>query len=86
MVPALDEEAARAAADVAEIITHQDTDDPYLLLKQRLKGTIGTIGFEKEQVSVARFEQMQETLGFPGIWTLARGCVSFASAKRGRSR
>ncbi|MGZ7441833.1 M24 family metallopeptidase [Paenibacillus sp. TH7-28] len=64
VVPALDEEAARAAADVDEIITHQDTDDPYLLLKQRLKGTLGTIGFEKDQVTVARFEQMQETLGF----------------------
>lgn len=64
VVPALDEEAARAAANIAEILTHGDTDDPYLLLKKRLQGTLGTIGFEKEQVSVAKFERMRETLAF----------------------
>ncbi|WP_059046493.1 M24 family metallopeptidase [Paenibacillus rubinfantis] len=64
VVPALDEETARKATDLAEILTHGDTDDPYTLLKQRLAGTIGTLGLEKEQVSVANFERMQEKLAF----------------------
>lgn len=64
MVPALDEEAARAASDVKEIITHQDTDHPYHLLQNRLQGTIGTIGLEKEHLTVARYEQLREALGF----------------------
>ncbi|MFD1179009.1 M24 family metallopeptidase [Paenibacillus puldeungensis] len=64
IVPALDEEAARAASSIQKIITHQDTDDPYQLLKSQLKGPLGTIGLEKEQVTVARFERLQETLSF----------------------
>ena len=32
LVPALDEEAARAASDITDIITHQDTDNPYQIL------------------------------------------------------
>lgn len=64
VVPALDEEAARKAANVTEILTHGDTDDPYAILKQRLGGSLGTLGFEKEQVSVANFERMQEKLSF----------------------
>ncbi|MGG6314563.1 M24 family metallopeptidase [Paenibacillus macerans] len=64
LVPELDEEAARAATNIAEILTHGDTDDPYLLLKERLGGSLGTIGFEKERVSVANFEKMQDVLAF----------------------
>ncbi|WP_059051828.1 M24 family metallopeptidase [Paenibacillus senegalimassiliensis] len=66
LVPALDEEAARAAADVTEILTHGDTDNPYEVLKSRLGDLKGTFGFEKEQVSVAKFEQMKDTLAFAG--------------------
>ncbi|MBW4840878.1 MAG: Xaa-Pro peptidase family protein [Paenibacillaceae bacterium] len=64
VVPALDEEAAREATDLTEILTHGDTDDPYALLNQRLTGALGTFGFEKAQVSVANFERMQEKLAF----------------------
>lgn len=64
ILPALDEEAARAASSIQKIITHQDTDDPYQLLKSQLNGPLGTIGLEKEQVTVARFERLQETLSF----------------------
>ncbi|MNW52421.1 putative peptidase [compost metagenome] len=64
IVPALDEEAARAASDVKHIMTHQDTDNPYSLLKQALKAEIGVLGLEKEHITVARFEQLCESLGF----------------------
>jgi len=64
VVPALDEEAARQATNGMEIITHLDTDNPYLLLKQRLQGSVGTLGLEKENLTVARYEQLKEALGF----------------------
>lgn len=64
LVPELDEENARSAADITEIITHRDTDNPYEVLKSNLKSSVGTIGFEKEHMSVARFEQLQESLSF----------------------
>ncbi|WP_110933685.1 M24 family metallopeptidase [Paenibacillus bouchesdurhonensis] len=64
LVPELDEENARSAADITEIVTHSDTDNPYEVLKSNLKCSVGTIGFEKEHMSVARFEQLQESLSF----------------------
>ncbi|GIP54884.1 MULTISPECIES: M24 family metallopeptidase [Paenibacillus] len=64
VAPALDEEAARAATGNMEIITHLDTDNPYLLLKNKLHAPVGTVGLEKENLTVARFEQLQESLGF----------------------
>ncbi|MEK4509555.1 M24 family metallopeptidase [Paenibacillus sp. FSL K6-2524] len=64
IVPALDEEAARAASDVQDIITHQDTDNPYLILKNHMNGSLGTIGLEKEHVSISRYEQLKDALSF----------------------
>ncbi|RCX20357.1 Xaa-Pro dipeptidase [Fontibacillus phaseoli] len=64
VVPALDEEAARAATGSMEIITHLDTDNPYHLLQKRLQGSVGTLGLEKENLTIARFEQLQKALGF----------------------
>lgn len=64
MVPALDEVAAHESSTITEIITHQDTDNPYQLLKQRIKGPLGTIGLEKDHMTLARFEQLQQSLSF----------------------
>lgn len=64
LVPALDEEAARAASDITDIITHQDTDNPYQILATKLKGKIGTIGLEKDNLSMTRYESVQEALSF----------------------
>lgn len=64
MVPALDETVARESSTIREIITHQDTDNPYHLLKQRMKGPLGTIGLEKEYMTLAVFEQLQSSLSF----------------------
>lgn len=64
LVPALDEEAARAASDITDIITHQDTDNPYQILAAKLKGKIGTIGLEKDNLSMTRYESLQEALSF----------------------
>ncbi|ANS73569.1 metallopeptidase [Paenibacillus yonginensis] len=64
VVPALDEAAARAASDVDQIMTHTDTDNPYALLKQALKGHPGIIGLEKNNLSVTRYEALQAELQF----------------------
>ncbi|MDR0269794.1 Xaa-Pro peptidase family protein [Paenibacillus sp.] len=58
ITPALDAEAAHAASSVQNIVTHSDTDNPYELLKQQFKGSIGTLGIEKEQLTVARYEEL----------------------------
>lgn len=63
IVPALDEEAARAASNVEEIYTHEDQDNPYLVMKQALKGNAGVLGLEKNYISLARYEAIKETLG-----------------------
>lgn len=66
LAPALDEEAAKAAIGSMELITHQDTEDPYRLLQQRLgsDGSKGTIGLEKEYVTLDRYERLQAALQF----------------------
>lgn len=64
IVPALDAEAARAATGGMEMITHLDTDNPYLLLKNKLNGSVNVLGLEKENLSIARYEQLQESLSF----------------------
>ncbi|MDR9856175.1 Xaa-Pro peptidase family protein [Paenibacillus sp. VCA1] len=58
IVPALDAEAANAASSVKNIVTHNDTDNPYELLQRQFKGSIGTLGIEKEQLTVARYEEL----------------------------
>ncbi|MFH0070991.1 M24 family metallopeptidase [Peribacillus sp. NPDC056705] len=62
IVPTLDADAARSASTVKNILTHQDTDNPYSLLQQLIKGSAGTIAVEKEQLTVTRFEQLQAHL------------------------
>lgn len=62
IVPALDAEAASAASSVKNILTHSDTDNPYLLLQQQFKGSIGTLGIEKEQLTVARYEELSASV------------------------
>lgn len=66
VVPALDEEAARAATGGMDIVTHLDTDNPYSLLKNKLRKHVGTLGLEKENLTVARYELLQESLAFSG--------------------
>ncbi|MGN7358538.1 M24 family metallopeptidase [Paenibacillus sp. SAF-054] len=62
IVPALDAEAASAASSVKNILTHSDTDNPYLLLQEQFKGSIGTLGIEKEQLTVARYEELSASV------------------------
>jgi Xaa-Pro dipeptidase len=63
IVPALDAEAAHAVSSVQNIITHSDTDHPYVLLKKQLGESKQHLGIEKDQLTVSRFEQLQETIG-----------------------
>lgn len=60
IVPALDAAAAEAASSVKHIVTHQDTDNPYAVLQRSLRGSAGTVAVEKEQLTVSRFEQLQQ--------------------------
>lgn len=62
LLPALDEDKARSASSVPRIETHTDTDNPYVRLKQCVKGSIGNLGIEKENLTVARYEQLSEVL------------------------
>ncbi|AOZ92134.1 M24 family metallopeptidase [Paenibacillus crassostreae] len=62
IVPALDAEAAHAASSVQHIMTHSDTDSPYTLLKQQFGERIQALGVEKDQLTVSRFELLQDTL------------------------
>ncbi|WP_138494164.1 M24 family metallopeptidase [Paenibacillus pinistramenti] len=64
LVPALDEAAARSASDVDTILTHSDTDNPYAILKQALKGKAGVLGLEKNNLTVSRYEALQAELQF----------------------
>lgn len=60
IVPALDANAAEAASTVKNIVTHKDTDNPYLLLKEQIQGTAGTLALEKDQLTVSRYEQLRQ--------------------------
>lgn len=60
MVPSLDAEAAAAASSVTRIVTHQDTDQPYELLRKQITGPVRTLALEKDQLSVSRFELLQQ--------------------------
>lgn len=60
IVPALDANAAEAASTVKNIVTHQDTDNPYLLLKEQIQGSAGTLALEKDQLTVSRYEQLRQ--------------------------
>ncbi|PAK49787.1 Xaa-Pro peptidase family protein [Paenibacillus sp. 7541] len=62
VVPALDAEAAHASSIVNHIVTHQDTDNPYELLKGIITGSTGVLAVEKEQLTVSRYEQLQHHL------------------------
>lgn len=66
VVPALDEEAARAATHGMDIVTHLDTDNPYQLLSKHLKSPAGKLGLEKEYMTVSRLEHLQEALALTG--------------------
>lgn len=57
LVPELDREAAEAATQI-KIYTHQDTDDPYLLLKLHFPGNLRKLGIEKNVLTVSQLERL----------------------------
>ncbi|WP_409347011.1 M24 family metallopeptidase [Paenibacillus sp. MBLB4367] len=63
IVPALDEEAARAADGVRHIVTHTDTQDPHSILKKQLPSTVSRLGLEKSHLTVNRYEAIAEAVG-----------------------
>ena len=56
LVPALDLEAAQAVSSVPGIHTHGDTDNPYEILGRLLPVSMGTLGVEKDDLNVNRYE------------------------------
>ncbi|UVI28534.1 M24 family metallopeptidase [Paenibacillus spongiae] len=64
LVPAIDLEAAQAAANhIPHIHTHSDTDNPYEVLSKLLPRTIGKFGLEKSHLTVSRFEALTAACG-----------------------
>lgn len=62
LVPALDEEAAKAQSTVTKIFTHTDTDNPYDVLKRCIGGTAARLGIEKNHLTVNRYESLSAAL------------------------
>ncbi|QHW33285.1 aminopeptidase P family protein [Paenibacillus rhizovicinus] len=63
LVPALDYEAAHAAASVKHIHTHSDTDDAYAILRGLMPDGVRSLGIEKDHLSVSRFETLRAAIG-----------------------
>ncbi len=63
IVPALDREAAEAAANVNRIFTHTDTQNPYDVLKQALPQNLRRLGLEKSHLTVNRYEALATAVG-----------------------
>lgn len=65
LVPALDYEAAQAAAasSVPNIHTHSDTDDAYEILSKLMPQGIRNLGVEKDDLSVRRYEAIHGAVG-----------------------
>ncbi|MDO3408701.1 Xaa-Pro peptidase family protein [Saccharibacillus sp. CPCC 101409] len=81
VVPALDLEAAKSSSSVPTIHTHGDTDDAYDLLRGWLGGGRGTIGIEKDHLSVSRFERLNAALGASGYADVGGVLSSLRAAK-----
>ncbi|UFJ38865.1 Xaa-Pro peptidase family protein [Brevibacillus humidisoli] len=58
IVPALDEEAARQTSSIQQIVSHTDTQNPYLLLRSVMPAAVNRLGVEKDHLSVTRFEEI----------------------------
>jgi len=64
LVPALDLEAASAAAQgIERIYTHTDTDNAYAVLSKLMKRAHQRLGLEKSHLTVERFESLQAAIG-----------------------
>ncbi|WP_372629285.1 M24 family metallopeptidase [Cohnella sp.] len=81
LVPALDEEAARAEASVSSIRTHTDTDNPYEVLKRALTGPIARLGVEKSHLTVRRYEELSATLAADSYVDVERALTQMRAIK-----
>lgn len=63
LVPALDYEAAASATGMARIHTHADTDNAYDVLSKLVPTSVRTLGVEKDDLSVTRFEALAVAIG-----------------------
>ncbi|MFD0697418.1 M24 family metallopeptidase [Paenibacillus sp. GCM10027628] len=61
IVPGLDLEAAEQHSIVRDLVPCSDSENPYILLKNKVGRTrIGTLGLEKKAISLYRVERLQE--------------------------
>ncbi|MCS7462144.1 Xaa-Pro peptidase family protein [Paenibacillus doosanensis] len=64
MVPILDYEKAARASSVQRIISHEDTDNPYEVLRRHASGkTMNRIGIQAEHLNVRRYRGLMEATG-----------------------
>ncbi|TJY41180.1 aminopeptidase P family protein [Cohnella pontilimi] len=63
VVPKLDYEKAASVSTVTQIYAHEDTDNPYEILKRHLPEKVARIGIQKDHLSVNRYEALMQTTG-----------------------
>lgn len=63
MVPVLDYEKAVRSTTVSRILSHQDTENPYEVLKRHLKNGITRMGIQGEHMNVKRYLALKEATG-----------------------
>ncbi|MDB4868433.1 MAG: dipeptidase [Cohnella sp.] len=63
VVPILDYEKAAGVSTVDSIYAHEDTDNPYQVVKGHLTSKIRCIGIQKDHLSVNRYEALMEATG-----------------------
>lgn len=62
IVPALDADKAREVSSISHIVTHSDTDNPYVILKQHLPDQLNSLAMEKAHMSVSNFEALKQAV------------------------
>lgn len=63
IVPLLDLEKAQLASSVTTIYAHNDSSNPYELLKEKLPASIARLAVEEEHLHVARYRAVMEAAG-----------------------
>ncbi|WP_081756668.1 M24 family metallopeptidase [Gorillibacterium massiliense] len=63
LVPVLDYEKAVRVSGVSRIYSHEDTDNPYEVLRGLLKGTYVRAGIQAEHLNVNRYHGLMEATG-----------------------
>ncbi|MBE1442419.1 M24 family metallopeptidase [Paenibacillus sp. OAS669] len=81
MVPVLDYEKAVRSTSLTRIVSHQDTDNPYEVLKRHLGNGISRMGIQAEHMNVKRYLALKEATGAAEIVQLDDRIADFRVIK-----